>query len=128
VSDNGVNSTRSTRVTAAGEVRVPTRGMNTLMTHVLETWNTCAELRDSKSKTKDKPGSNKPCKKVPAVRQSLFGHLERSNSLRDGDKTGNFFSEVSKSVFPVEKIGDQRDHQERLQQEPCQAAAVRRGK
>jgi hypothetical protein len=41
---------RPTRVTAAGEVRVPTRGMNTLVTHALENWNTCAELRDSKWK------------------------------------------------------------------------------
>jgi hypothetical protein len=37
------------------------------------------------------------------VRQSLFGHLERSKSLRDGDKTGIFFSEVSKSVCPVKR-------------------------
>jgi hypothetical protein len=79
-------------------------------------------------KGRGQPGGNKPCKKVPAVRQSLFGHLDRSNSLRDGDKPGNFFSEVSESVFPMEKIGGQRNHQEHLQQEPCQVAAVRRGK
>jgi hypothetical protein len=54
MSDDGVDGTRNpvgdlmfgngnaptvrpTRVTAAGEVRVPTRGVDTLMTHVLET-------------------------------------------------------------------------------------------
>jgi hypothetical protein len=42
--------TRPTRATAAGEVRVPTRGMDTLMTHALKTWNACTELRDSRTK------------------------------------------------------------------------------
>jgi hypothetical protein len=32
------------------------------------------------------------------VRLSFFGHLERSNSLRDGDKPGIFFSEVNVTV------------------------------
>jgi hypothetical protein len=41
---------RPTRAMAAGEVRVPTRGMDTLVTHALGTWNVCAELRDSKTK------------------------------------------------------------------------------
>jgi hypothetical protein len=41
---------RPTRATTGGDVRVPTRGMKTLVTHVLETWNACAELRNSKSK------------------------------------------------------------------------------
>jgi hypothetical protein len=31
---------RPTRATAAGEVQVPTRGVKTLVTHALETWNT----------------------------------------------------------------------------------------
>jgi hypothetical protein len=43
---------RPSRATAAGEVRVPTRGMNTLVTHVLETWNVCTKLRNSKLKAK----------------------------------------------------------------------------
>jgi hypothetical protein len=67
VSDNGVAGTRNpvgnlmfgnskaptvrpTRATAEGEVRVPTRSVNIAVTHALETWNTCAELRDLKSK------------------------------------------------------------------------------
>jgi hypothetical protein len=67
VSDNGVVGTRNpvgnlmfssgnaptvrpTRATAAVEVRVPTRGVNTLGTHALGTWKACAELRDSKLK------------------------------------------------------------------------------
>jgi hypothetical protein len=47
--DSG-NMSRPTRATTAGEVRVPTRGVKTLVTHALETWNLCAELRNSKSK------------------------------------------------------------------------------
>jgi hypothetical protein len=43
-------TTRPTRATAAGEVRVPTRGMDTLLTHALKTWNACAELRDARTK------------------------------------------------------------------------------
>jgi hypothetical protein len=35
-------------------------------------------------------GGNKPCKELYAVRLLLFGHLERSNLLRDGDKPGTF--------------------------------------
>jgi hypothetical protein len=107
VSDNGVDGTRNpvgnlmfgngnvpttrpTRATA-GEVRVLTWGMDTLVTHALETWSTCVELRDSQVKGRDQPGGKKHCKKIPAVRQSFFGHLELCNSLRDGDKPGIFF-------------------------------------
>jgi hypothetical protein len=41
---------RPTRATAAGEVRVPMRGVKTLVTHGLEIWNSCAELRDASTK------------------------------------------------------------------------------
>jgi hypothetical protein len=41
---------RPNRATAAGEVRVPTRGVITLVTHALETWNSWAELRKSRTK------------------------------------------------------------------------------
>jgi 23S rRNA U2552 (ribose-2'-O)-methylase RlmE/FtsJ len=41
---------RPMRATTAGEVRVPTRGMDTHVTHGLETWNACAELRGTRSK------------------------------------------------------------------------------
>jgi hypothetical protein len=41
---------RLTRATTAGEVRVPMRGVKTLVTHALETWSACAELRNSKLK------------------------------------------------------------------------------
>jgi hypothetical protein len=34
----------------AGEVRVRTRGLDTHVTHGLEVWNACRELRDSRSK------------------------------------------------------------------------------
>jgi hypothetical protein len=42
---------RASRSTMAGEVWVRTRGMDTHVTHGLEVWNTCKELRDSRSKT-----------------------------------------------------------------------------
>jgi hypothetical protein len=42
--------TRPTRATVAGEVRVPMRGMDTLVTYALATWNACAELQDTRTK------------------------------------------------------------------------------
>jgi hypothetical protein len=44
------STARPTRATTAGEVRVPTRGIDTHVTHGLKTWNACAELRDARSK------------------------------------------------------------------------------
>jgi hypothetical protein len=41
---------RQTRATTAGEVRVKTRGMDTHVTHGLEVWNACVELRDARTK------------------------------------------------------------------------------
>jgi hypothetical protein len=41
---------RPTRAATAGEVRVRTRGMDTHVTHGLEVWNACAELRNARSK------------------------------------------------------------------------------
>jgi hypothetical protein len=41
---------RPTRATTAGEVQVPTRGMDTLVTHGLKTWIACAELREARTK------------------------------------------------------------------------------
>jgi hypothetical protein len=41
---------RSSRATTAGEVWVRTRGIDMHVTHGLEVWNACKELRDSKSK------------------------------------------------------------------------------
>jgi hypothetical protein len=38
------------RLATAGEVRVRTRGMDTHVTHGLEVWNTCKDLRDLRSK------------------------------------------------------------------------------
>jgi hypothetical protein len=63
---NGTAPTvRPTRATAAGEVRVPMRGVDTLVTHVLETWNTCEELRDSKSKAEAKRAATNLTQKSP---------------------------------------------------------------
>jgi hypothetical protein len=42
----------SLRSATAGEVRVRTRGLDTHVTHGLEAWNACRELRDSKTKAK----------------------------------------------------------------------------
>jgi hypothetical protein len=62
-------ATRLTRATAAGEVRVPTRSMDTLVTHALETWNACAELQDSRTKAEANHAAtnlarNSPCETV----------------------------------------------------------------
>jgi hypothetical protein len=40
----------ASRSTTAGEVRVRTRGLDTHVTHGLEVWNACRELRDSRTK------------------------------------------------------------------------------
>jgi hypothetical protein len=47
---NIVASSRPTRATATGEVRVSTRGVKTLVTHALKTWNLWEELRNSTTK------------------------------------------------------------------------------
>jgi hypothetical protein len=50
---NRINTaSRPTRATAAGEVRVPTQGAKTFVTHWLKIWNSCAELRDAPTKAK----------------------------------------------------------------------------
>jgi hypothetical protein len=43
-------TTRMSRSTTAGEVRVRTRGLDNHVMHGLEAWNTCRELRDSRTK------------------------------------------------------------------------------
>jgi hypothetical protein len=57
-------ATRPTRATGAGEVRVPTRGMDTLLTHGLKTWNACMELRDSRTKAKANRAATNLCEAV----------------------------------------------------------------
>jgi hypothetical protein len=56
---------RPTRVTAAGEVRVFTSGVDTLLTRAFETLNTCAELRDSKSKAEANRAATDLARKSP---------------------------------------------------------------
>jgi hypothetical protein len=56
---------RPTRATAAGEVRVPTRGVNTLVTHALEIWNLCTNLRNSKLKAKASRAATNLAKNSP---------------------------------------------------------------
>jgi hypothetical protein len=41
---------RASRSATAGEVLVRTRGLDTHVTHGLEAWNACRELRDSRTK------------------------------------------------------------------------------
>jgi hypothetical protein len=41
---------RASRSATAGEVRVRTRGLDTHVTHSLEAWNECRDLRDSRTK------------------------------------------------------------------------------
>jgi hypothetical protein len=82
---------RPTRTKAAGEVRVPARGMNTLVTHALKTLNACAELRDSKSKAEASRAATNLARNSPLLGYCFWRHLERSNSLRDGVKPDTFF-------------------------------------
>jgi hypothetical protein len=63
---------RPTRATTAGEVRVPTTGIKTLVTHALKTWNSCAELRNSKSKAEASRAATILVRNSPAVRLSFF--------------------------------------------------------
>jgi hypothetical protein len=63
---NGIGPTaRPTRATTAGEVRVTTRGINTVVTHALETWNACAELRNSRTKAKANRAATNLARKSP---------------------------------------------------------------
>jgi hypothetical protein len=50
--DSNLVASRPTRATAAGGVRVPTRGVKTFVTHALKILNSCAELRDASTKAK----------------------------------------------------------------------------
>jgi hypothetical protein len=64
---------RPTRATAAGEVRVPTRGVNTLITNELKTWNVCTKLRSSKSKAEASREATNLAKNSTAVRLLFLG-------------------------------------------------------
>jgi hypothetical protein len=50
--DNLPPAARPTRGTMAGEVRVKTTGMDKHVTHGLEVWNACPELREARTKDK----------------------------------------------------------------------------
>jgi hypothetical protein len=56
---------RTSRSTTAGEVWVRTRGMDTHVTHGLEVWNACKELRDSRSKAKASPAATLLARESP---------------------------------------------------------------
>jgi hypothetical protein len=58
-------TTRPTKATTAGRVRVLTRGMDTLVTHALETWNACAELRDARTKAEANRASTSLARNSP---------------------------------------------------------------
>jgi hypothetical protein len=64
-SDRVDTASRQARATAAGEVRVPTRGVKTFVTHVLEIWNSCAELRDAPTKAKANKAATTLAKNSP---------------------------------------------------------------
>jgi hypothetical protein len=63
--NGSVPTARPSRATAAGEVRVPTRGMETLVTHAVKTLNACAELRDSKTKAEANRAATNLARKSP---------------------------------------------------------------
>jgi hypothetical protein len=55
---------RPTRATA-GEVRVRTRGIDTHVTHGLEVWNACKELRDARTKAEANQAALRLARKAP---------------------------------------------------------------
>jgi hypothetical protein len=56
---------RPTRAAMAGEVLVRTRGMDTHVTHGLEVWNACAELRDARTKAEANQAAMRLARKSP---------------------------------------------------------------
>jgi hypothetical protein len=50
VNVNLPKTARPSRATTAGQVRVRSRGMDTHVTHGLEVWNACGELRNARTK------------------------------------------------------------------------------
>jgi hypothetical protein len=64
-SDHINAAVRPTRVKAAGEVRVQTRGGNTFVTHALEIWNSCTVLRSAATMAKANKAANAFSKNSP---------------------------------------------------------------
>jgi hypothetical protein len=56
---------KAARPTAAGEVRVQTRVKNTFLTHALEIWNSCAELRGAATMAKADKAATALAKNAP---------------------------------------------------------------
>jgi hypothetical protein len=56
---------RLSRSATAGEVRVRTRGLDTHVTHGLEAWNACMELRDSRTKAEACPAATRLARDSP---------------------------------------------------------------
>jgi hypothetical protein len=56
---------RASRSTTAGEVLVRTRGMDTHVTHGLEVWNACRELRDTRSKAEASRAASRFARESP---------------------------------------------------------------
>jgi hypothetical protein len=56
---------QTSRATTAGEVRVRTRGMDTHVTHGLEVWNACKELRGSRSKAEASRAATQHARESP---------------------------------------------------------------
>jgi hypothetical protein len=81
---------RSSRATTAGEVRVRTRGMDMHVTHGLEVWNRCKELRDSKSKAEGSRAAMRLARDSP-----LWGGPDLANE-RTLARTG---TEISRDKF-----------------------------
>jgi hypothetical protein len=71
-----------TRATAAGEVRVPTRGVKTLVRHALEIWNSCAELMPQRRPRRSvRPLPWQRTHRCEAVRRVLFSLIRRKEGM-----------------------------------------------
>jgi hypothetical protein len=64
-SNANMTTAQTLRSTMAGEVRVRTRGMDTHVTHGLEVWNACKELRGLRSKAQANRAATRLARESP---------------------------------------------------------------
>jgi hypothetical protein len=109
---------RTSRATTAGEVRVRTRGIDTHVTHGLEVWNACRELRESRSRAEASPAAMRLARESP-LSGGLNLAIERS--------LGRTGTEISRENFSGKFPRSAKRCRPYSQTAPCQAASRRRG-
>jgi hypothetical protein len=64
-SSAGLPTAQKFRSTTAGEVQIRMRGMDTHVMHGLEVWNTCKELRGSRSRAEASRAATRLARELP---------------------------------------------------------------